>query len=72
VSREFYQPGSTKNARAGELAAIMRRSWDALHEWLDAAGLDISYLESRIPQRHNVEAMLKDGFANWKQAVYPL
>jgi hypothetical protein len=37
VSRELYKPGSTQNAKAGELAAVMRQSWDALHERLNAA-----------------------------------
>lgn len=73
VTRELFNPGSTGNANARELADAWGRTAELLRQRFNAAGGNIGKLERwGLPQSHDSIAVHDAGYRAWRDFTAPL
>lgn len=73
ITRELFNPGSTGNANARELADAWTRAAEYLRQRYNAAGGNIGKLERwGLPQSHDSLAVHEAGYRAWRDFTLPL
>jgi hypothetical protein len=73
VVRELFNPGSTGNDHARELADAWSRSAEMLRSRFNEAGGQVGKLENwGLPQSHSSRLVRKAGYDEWRNFIAPL